>query len=373
MTDVDKELITLKQKLIYEEYVLINKRNKYLLKYFRKFIKNNQCFKNMKLSEINYGEHVIIYNKIKITIEIYNDFMKLLGQLFKLQMRNNNLTYRGHANANYQLVSSLLREEENLQNEDKIYFDIIKAFPEKFSNARYHLDYLKTIQHYNGKTRIMDLTTNFLIALYFATSSNNEVLGELIIFDKNIDKHLLEKFGPRYIKKVKRLNSDTIEILASLAALDYESKESIEAHAHSSSTFIDSNPINEFQYIEIFNEYENVQRLVHEVGQVRLNFLPKIDPRHLLDVYFSDSTFDNERITNQAGEFIIHGLLPKNKVMKKLNKYRYKAEGKKRIILIDNKAKNDMLEHLQILNIKESTIYPSLENTIKEIYKNYQS
>lgn len=370
---IEKDLLYLENKLFYEEYVLINKKDCVLLKKFKKNIKNNNRFHHINLSEKNYNDYKIIYNKNTINLGIHSDFLKLLEQLFEMQLNNSNLTFRGHSNANYQLVSSLLREEKNLKNEDKIYFDIIKSYPEKFIEANYHLDFLKTIQHYGGKTRIMDLSTNFLIALYFATSGNTDYLGELVIFDKNIDIELSESIGPRYDKKVKRLNSDTVEILASLAALNSERKESIETHAHSSSSMIVDRPIDELGLIDDFNEYDNVKRLVHEVGQVRLNFSPKIDPRHLLEVYFSDSTFDNERITNQAGEFIIHGLLPKEKVMQKLNRYRFKKDGKKQIILIDHKAKNDILIYLRMLNVKDSTIYPSLQNTIAEIHKKYET
>lgn len=369
--NIEKELKELEEKLVSEEYVLIKKNNKQLKKRFFKNIKKNGKLNSYALTKKVYNDFIIIYNKDSIDIEFHDDFFKLLRFLFDIQEKNMKLTFRGHSNANYKLISSLLREDENLKNEDEIYFDIIKAFPEKFLNARYHLDYLKTIQHYGGKTRIMDVSTNFLIALYFAVCNQEENHGEIIILNKNKDRYYADLDGPTYIKKVKRLNSDTIEILASLAALDYEKKSSIKQHTYSYIDQIRDREIEEKGLIKSFNKELAVEKLVHEVGQVRLNFDAIIEPKHLLEVYFSDSTFDNERISNQAGEFIIHGLLSKGETMNKINKFRYTRNGKKLIVLIDKNEKLNIISYLKTFNIKESTIYPSLENTIREIHSKY--
>ncbi|WP_271397055.1 FRG domain-containing protein [Salinicoccus roseus] len=357
-----------KEKLEYEEYIVLNENHdKEILNNFAiDKIESYKQFSGMYLAKEEHESNIIIYNKNNIEIEYCKDYFKLLETLTKIKEENpDSIVFRGHSNANYQLASSLIRMERDIENEDRDYFDIIKAYPQKFRNARYHLDYLKTIQHYGGKTRIIDVTTNFLVAMYFALSGNKNAVGEVVIFDKSIDDDFA-KDNPRYNTKVKRLNSDTVEILSSLAALDFDSKESVKSHAHTYANLIKDYPKTEIDLIKQFNSHRDVKRLVHEVGQVRLNFSHEIDPTHLLEIYFSDSTFDNERITNQAGEFIIHGLIPKTQVMKKLNIYRYK-EKKRKIILIDNEKRGEMKRYLSLFGIKDNTIYPSLENAINEI------
>ena len=71
-----------------------------------------------------------------------------------------------------------------IENEDKIYRETIAKVPYDF-NGKNTIESLVLMQHYGIPTQILDLTTNPLVALYFACDDdkNKDADGEVIIFD----------------------------------------------------------------------------------------------------------------------------------------------------------------------------------------------
>lgn len=352
-------------KYIKDSYVIIpNSQKEDIFKYY---YENNKGFHSIitSLECEKIGSNSVYYDKEIYNIFEINNLFTFLNEIYEQDKAENfNLAYRGHSDANYYLISSLLRGEQ--KKEDDYYYDIIKNNPRAFKDARYHLDYLKTMQHYGADTRILDITTNILNAVYFAASGkkSKENTGEVIVWNKGNLNH----------KKVnrKRFNSDSVEILASLAPLNSNLKKKIKKRAKIYCKKI-KNPNNNDLIIEglikEFNDDVHVKKLIHEVGQVRFNFEAIINPCDLFKVFFSDSTFDNERITNQTGEFIIHGFTKEYKLNKILNSIRFSKSTQKTLYLINNEKKSEIMQQLKILGVKKDNVYPSLEHTIDVIYE----
>ena len=76
--------------------------------------------------------------------------------------------YRGHADESWDLKPSIFRSDEGIKNEHLLFRDMVAHVPRDFSECKSALDYLVQMQHYGLPTRLLDVTTNPLIALYFA-------------------------------------------------------------------------------------------------------------------------------------------------------------------------------------------------------------
>lgn len=82
--------------------------------------------------------------------------------------RGTEVFYRGHANGAWGLKPSIVRSDEGIKNEHSLFRDMVARVPRDFSECKSALDYLVHMQHYGLPTRLLDVTTNPLVALYFA-------------------------------------------------------------------------------------------------------------------------------------------------------------------------------------------------------------
>lgn len=76
--------------------------------------------------------------------------------------------YRGHADKSWDLTPSIFRSDKGIKNEHLLFRDMVAHEPHDFSQCKSALDYLVQMQHYGLPTRLLDVTTNPLVALYFA-------------------------------------------------------------------------------------------------------------------------------------------------------------------------------------------------------------
>lgn len=150
-------------------------------------------------------------------IKNVNDFLNEINEIWKKRKEEKkeikatgNIFYRGHSNETYELEPSIYRKNDKgdflyIENEDKIYRETIAKVPYDF-NSKNTIESLVLMQHYGVPTRILDLTTNPLVALYFACddNKNKDVDGEVIVFD-------IPKESTCYF------DSDKVTILANLA------------------------------------------------------------------------------------------------------------------------------------------------------------
>ncbi len=246
--------------------------------------------------------------------------------------------YRGHSvKAKYKLEPSLFRKDENgnylyLDNEHILYRELIVSNSVDFYADVYTLDRLVRMQHYSLPTRLLDITSNPLIALYFACRSNPDEVGEVIIFSTRRDK-------------VKYFDSDVAACIANLARLPKSEKDNID--------FGERN----------FNQQIAIRRLTHFIREEKPFFEPKILPEDLRRIVCIKGKKSNDRITSQSGAFLLFGL---DAVLDEKGTEDIKLDR----ISIANKTA--ILRELDLLNINESTVFPYIENSARYVASKYK-
>ncbi len=256
-------------------------------------------------------------------------------------------TYRGHGSTEFKLSPSIFRKSLNRENEHILLRELIAAHPEDFNGDTTTLEILVRMQHYSLPTRLLDVSMNPLVALYFACESIKKrvpIVRAGIKGTRSVesDGHVVilevSKSSARYF------DSDTVSCLANLARLSWKYKRQIDLE----------------QELESFNESTAVKRLLHFIRQEKNGFLAEIEPEDLDSVYLVKPKQNNKRILAQAGAFFAFGMTEeisdKNTDGIKISR-----------ITIDGEAKADILVELDKLGINEKTLFPEIERAARYI------
>ena len=285
-------------------------------------------------------KHNIFYNTEKIELHICESMSEIGHFINKLDAKGKKILFRGHSDPNYMLLPSVLRNKEMEKNEAKMYNEILINCPEDFEKCRTHLEKLVEMQHYGLPTRLLDITKNLLVAVYFACEANRDSYGEIVILSV-------------HEKDIKYPQSDTVTILSSLPVFSYQKQKEFENLA------LDKD-INNSQ----FNQ--KAKRLIHEIRLEKPAFESEIIKEHIVDSFMVYAVKNNKRIIKQDGAFILCGL---GDVLQTLNKYRFSVDGKKVILIVRNKE--DVLRELETYSINHATLFPEIERVSQYIKSKY--
>lgn len=261
--------------------------------------------------------------------------------------------YRGQRNKIWRNTPSIFRKHfAKLEaNEKRAVRDLMSVHPSEFSEDKTMFDRLVRMQHFGLPTRLMDVSLNPLVALYFATDPGPK--------DKHSDGVVTAFAIPE--GREKYFDSDSVSCIANLSNMTVGEKEKIIDLRRSRPSKISIND----DRIRI-NEDEIYKRLHQFIRSEKAYFLPIIHPVDLFKPYYVHPKMSNRRIVAQAGAFIIHGLSPPRNI-------RFKYTIEETGFIIPEPRKSTLRAELDLLGINESTLFPEIDKAAERIKTRYTS
>jgi hypothetical protein len=259
--------------------------------------------------------------------------------------------FRGQRDASWPIVAGIFRPEfkELLANEKTAVRELISVHPSEFASDETMFDKLVRMQHFGLPTRLLDVSRNALVALYFATEPSPHG-------SKPSDGKVTAFAIPP--KREKYFDSDSVSCIANLANMTSEEKGEI----YGLKELLIERPVDE--QIARFNDDGVIKRLHQFIRSEKSYFQPIINPIDLLQPYYVHPKMSNRRILAQSGAFILYGIDPFKELF-----FPYRIE--ETSFLVPHKAKEPIRKALANLGINESTLFPEIDRAAFRIKKSY--
>lgn len=316
-----------------------------------------------------------------------------------LENDKNKPFFRGE-NAWHELrLPGLFRNAKHVENEKKLIQEMKSRIPNNIREIDHAIDRLALMQHHGLPTRVLDISTNALIALFFAVSGESQKDGYVYVYSS---------------KENKLSSSDVISIKTALSQLSLDQQAILDLFYRDKSDdtivdFIDITSnlkkesfstdlykpenagllnIMRYKQNKIFDKphakdaAKSFNRAVDSLyHQLRINvgdFSHRIFKKDLYGTDFVIPSHVDERIIRQSAAFLIVGLNGISKFNKDKNlstlqqKVDEEISGKNSNRLINTigickNNKNKVIEELGRVGINASTVYPGIDEFAKYI------
>lgn len=280
-----------------------------------------------------------------------------LDEINKIRFDEENLAkkiaYRGQSKEYWNIMPGIFRDGM-LNNESELINESILKCPFDL-DAKDRLDVLAKIQHYGMVTRLLDLTDNPLVALYFACKVHRE--EDYLDCENEVTR---EPFGCVYylIDYPKSTKDIGVVVKSTLAMADFSGEE------ETLGSIIELLKKDEGVDIRMLDEWNKEEGYTKFVNLIQSNDIVK--PR-----------FTNDRIERQSGMFLLTGCYNFYKETNLLYSKIHRATCNlrdcfnKEFFYIRGENKSKILLELDMCGINEFSLFPELEHKLSYIKDSY--
>jgi hypothetical protein len=232
-----------------------------------------------------------------------------------------------------------------IEHEDKIFRETVARFPDDMLSKKTTIEQLILMQHHRFPTRLLDVTKNLLVSLFFACFDDSRK-------DSQVKDGIVHFYSvPK--EEVRYCDSDRIKIVSNLAKQPFRLRGGYDLSLS----------------VQEFNKQDAIKQLCWDIQSESITLYERVVPKDIRSVFCLHPNMNNERINRQSGYFFLFGIeggKNKNKCAK------FPEEWILESIIIPSEAKGKILEGLGKMGIDEGFFYPDYEHVSFAIRNRYQ-
>lgn len=243
-----------------------------------------------------------------------------------ITLKNNDIYYRGQANSKWKITAGLFRDKDYTLCEYDILNKATNTAYQYLKDCKNTFEKVVVMQHYGLKTRILDITTNPLVALYFACCDEFEKDGSVYYGYNELQEPLIANL---ILDVVSEKNSN-----------------------------------------ELDNDYFGI--LAKKLSEIKeMSISVETTKKFLANSQCVCAPHNSPRIIAQRGAFIVAPLLEKKRdIYLKIKSHEFKVGEEEAFfgnIIIDHEKKKDIIQDLSDLGINEATLFPEMDHLMNYV------